>query len=135
RSTSAESKSSRSAVAFWVTVILARLDGRGRENSSGAPTTRSHARQVAEPEALEAAGEQAAHLRLEQRPSVPERLVDSCRDHVGEQLGVVGVDRLRVDLDLQDLAARGRGDLDRAAAGGRRDGLAGGLLLQALELL
>src|SRR5581483_8256009 len=56
-------------------------------------------------------------------------------DHVLEQLGVLGVDRLRVDLDLAELA-RSRGlHGDHPTARGRLDGLARELLLYAQHLL
>src|SRR5262249_29302188 len=71
----------------------------------------------------------------DQRAPVAQRLVDRRGDDIAEQLRVVGIDRLRVDLDLQDLAARGRGDLDRAAAGAGRDLLLRRLLLEPLKLL
>src|SRR4051794_35120648 len=88
-----------------------------------------------EAQALEAAREQPADLRLEERLAVTQRLVHRSGDDVGEQLRVVGIDRLRVDLDLDDVAAGGRRHLHRPAARARGHRLAGGLLLHALELL
>ena len=54
---------------------------------------------------------------------------------VGEQLGIVRVDRLRVDAKLLDLAARARDDGDHAAARRGLGGLLRRLLLQLLHLL
>ena len=51
-----------------------------------------------------------------------------------EQLRVVRVDRLRVDLDRDDLAAAGRLHRDHAAAGGGLDDLVRRLLLYLLHL-
>ena len=76
-----------------------------------------------------------AHLRLRERLRRAERLVDGGEHHVLEQLGVVGVDRLRIDLDLADLARAGRLDGDDAAARRRLDRLVRELVLHAGHLL
>src|SRR5919204_6307468 len=78
--------------------------------------------------------EGGAELGLNQRLRGAQSLVHRCNDHVLEQLGIVRVDRLRVDVDLLDLAAAGSGDRDHAAACGCLDGLVLELLLGLLHL-
>jgi hypothetical protein len=69
------------------------------------------------------AAERGAELRLHQALRRAQCLVHRGDDHVGQHLRVVRVDRLRVDLDLLDLASTRRGDGDHPAARGRLDRL------------
>src|SRR5262249_14831497 len=89
--------------------------------------------QIAQPEALEAAGQDAAHLRLDQGTAVAQRLGYGGGDHVRQHLWVVRVDQLRVDTDLDDLPARERRLPDHSAT--RPHSHLRRLLLEALELL
>src|SRR4029078_9220245 len=78
--------------------------------------------------------ERRPQLRLDQALRRAQRLVDRREDQVLEHLRVVWVDRLRVDLDLADLAVARRGDGDHPAAGARLDGLVLELFLRLLHL-
>src|SRR5581483_4678983 len=78
--------------------------------------------------------ERAAQLRLGERLRRAQRLVHGGEDGVLEQLRVVGVDRLRVDVDLLDLSGAGRLHGDEPAAGRGLDHLLRQLLLRLLHL-
>src|SRR5262245_1081650 len=62
-----------------------------------------------------------AHLRASEVLGGTERLVDRRLDHVGEHLGLLGVDRLGVDRDLAEGEIAAHLDLDHPAAGARLD--------------
>ena len=64
-----------------------------------------------------------------------ERRVHRGEHEVLERLGILGVDRFLLDLDLGDLAGAGRLDDDGAAAGGSLDDLVLHLVLRLLHLL
>ena len=64
-----------------------------------------------------------------------DRTVDRTHEQILEHLGVVGIDRLGLDRDLDDLERAGGLDRDRAAAGGVLDELRLQLLLSDLHLL
>ena len=66
-----------------------------------------------------------AQLRLGERLSGAQRLVDGCEHHVLEQLRIVRVDRLRVDLDGEDLAVAAGAHRHETAARGGLDRLRG----------
>src|SRR5262249_11870462 len=77
----------------------------------------------------------ASELTLDELLCRAERLVHGCKHHVGEHLRVVGVDRLRRDLDLRDLERAGRLDLHHPAAGGCLDDFVGKLFLRLRHLV
>ena len=58
----------------------------------------------------------AAELRVRERLRRAQRLVDGGENHVGEQLRIFRIDRLRRDLDLLDLESASRRDCDHPAA-------------------
>src|SRR3954447_3538160 len=108
--------------------------------SSSSPAKSSNARrrsrklltEAGKPEAAEGSACEPAQLRLLQAARGTDRLVHGGEHHVREQLGVVRIDRLRIDLDRFDLAGAVRGDGDHAAA---RAGLHRLVLELALRLL
>src|SRR5262249_21623798 len=63
----------------------------------------------------------ATELTLDELLCRAERFVHRSEHHVREHLRIVGVDRLRRNLDLGDLERAGRLDLHRPAAGGGLD--------------
>src|SRR3954447_17943192 len=87
----------------------------------------------AEP-AQRSAGE-AAELRLLEAPRRTDRLVHGGEHHVGKHVRVVRVDRLRVDLDLGDLAAARGSDVHHPSACTRLHRLIVDLLLRLLHLV
>src|SRR3954447_2077376 len=87
-----------------------------------------HPRQPGEA-AAPAESSDAAHAARGQLLCRAKRLVDGRRDHVLEELGVLGIDRLRVDLDLTQVHVARHRHLDHAAAGARLDDLLLELLL------
>ena len=72
----------------------------------------------------------AAHLARGELLGGADRLVDRGEDHVLEQLGVLGVDRLGVDRDLEQAQVAAHLHLHHPAAGARLDGLVLELLLR-----
>src|SRR5918992_455010 len=114
----------------WAT----RFSTAGENTHSGYPhvsdTDRLEARQT---HSFEAA-ERAAQLGLGEALRRAHRLVHGCEHHVGEELGVVGVDRLGRDLDLGDLERASRLHGHHAAARGRLDRLLRELLLGTRHL-
>src|SRR4051795_9037211 len=87
-----------------------------------------HPRQPGEA-AAPAESSDAAHAARGQLLCRAKRLVDGRRDHVLEELSVLGIDRLRVDLDLTQVHVARHRHLDHAAAGARLDDLLLELLL------
>src|SRR2546429_46233 len=77
----------------------------------------------------------AAQLPGRQLLRGAQALVDGGEHHVGEQLGVLGVDRLRIDADLLDLKVAGDDDPDHPAAGGGLDALVLERRLRGLHVL
>src|SRR5436190_11896086 len=108
---------------------------RSENSSSARRRSRKLLPEPGETEPAQRAAGEAAELRLLQAAGRTDRLVDRCEHHVGEQLGVVRVDRLRVDLDLLDLAGAGRSDRHHAAARTRLDRLLLEVVLCLLHLL
>src|SRR3954470_10891307 len=105
-----------SVIRRWTGGAYKRRLGRGRPSEAQAERPEVHA-----------AG-QPAELGLLQLLGGAQRLVDGGEDHVLEQVGVVGVDRLRRDHDRLDDEVDRDLDLDHAAARGSLD-------LLVLELL
>src|SRR5438067_5133428 len=108
---------------------------RSAKSGSARRRSRKLLTEAGQAEAAERAAGEAAELRLLQAAGGADRLVHRREHHVGEQLRIVGVDRLRVDRDLLDLARAVRRDADHAAAGARLDRLVLELGLRLLHLL
>src|SRR5436190_12677994 len=120
-------------------VQVARRSSWSSSRSANSGSARSRSRKLlteaGEAEAAERPAGEAAELALLQAAGGPDRLVHGGEHHVGEQLRVVGIDRLGIDLDLLDLARAVGGDGDHAAAGARLDGFVLELALRLLHLL
>src|SRR6478609_5457575 len=85
-------------------------------------------------QAAEVGRQHVLHLRLDLRVRCSQRLVRSGHHEVGEHLGVVGIDCLRIDAELLELTGRARDDGHHAPARRCLGRLLGSLLLHLLHL-
>src|SRR3954453_12522602 len=108
---------------------------RSEKTSSARRRSRNLLTEPGQAEAAESAAGEAAELRLLQASRRPDRLVDRGQHHFGEHFGIARIDRLRVDLDLLDVARAVRRHGHHSAAGARLDRCVLQLVLRFLHLL
>src|SRR5215216_2695131 len=92
-----------------------------RRGSGAGKAAGAGAAQAAEPTRSAEAARDPAHALAGELLGGADRLVDGGHHHVGEDLGVLGVDRLGIDPDLLEDEVAAHLDLHGAAARARLD--------------